>query len=240
MITAWRTIKCNEMKKARGIYHEQRARQKGISLIYLQALLSSTTCLILLLFCIQPLAADTFTFKADRMSGSRALGRETTILIGGAEVRSDNLLLRADRIEIHGDNNRYVECIGNVWGHEEDKNILFYTDRLSYDRTLKIAKLEGNSTLEDRENEIVARGRFIEYDDQNEITIFQIAVRLFKDDMVCRSEYAIYRRQEKLLDLSGFPIVYKNDDEFRADKIRVDLDTDDVMMEGSVSGTIIN
>ena len=68
----------------------------------------------------------------------------------------------------------------------------------------------------------------------------QISVRLFKDDMVCRSEYAVYRRNEKLLDLSGFPVVFKKDDEFRADRIRVDLDTDDVTMEGAVSGTIKN
>jgi lipopolysaccharide export system protein LptA len=186
------------------------------------------------------LAADTFTIKADRMSGSRAMGRETTILTGNAEVRSDNLLLRADRIEIQGNNNEFLDCTGNVWGFEEEKNILFFTDRLRYDRQKKIARLEGNSTLEDRENDIVARGRFIEYDDLNEMAIFQIAVRLFKDDMVCRSEYAVYDRKEKLLDLTGFPIVYKKDDEFNADRIRVDLDTDDVMMEGSVSGTITN
>ena len=192
------------------------------------------------LFCGLSASADTFTFNADRMSGSRALGRETTILIGNAEVRSDNILLRADRIEIQGDNNQFIDCIGNVWGFEEEKNILFNADRLRYDRRLKIARLEGNSTLEDRQNRIVARGRFIEYDDENEITVFQIAVRLFKDDMVCRSEYAVYHRRDKILDLSGFPIVYKKDDEFHADRIRVDLDTDDVIMEGSVSGTILN
>jgi len=191
-------------------------------------------------FGLQYIAANTFSFRADRMSGSRALGRETTILIGNAEVRSDNLILRADRIEIQGENNRYIECIGNVWGHEEEKNILFSTDRLRYDRRLKIARLEGNSSLEDRQNQVVARSRFIEYDDTNEVAAFQIAVRLFKDDMVCRSEYAIYHRRQKMLDLSGFPVVYKSEDEFRADRIRVDLETDDVIMEGSVSGTIIN
>jgi len=184
--------------------------------------------------------ADTFTFKADRMSGTKALGREVTILSGNAEVRSDNLLLRANRIEIHGDDNQFIDCVGNVWGMEEEKNIIFHTDRLRYDRKLKIARLEGNSTLEDRENEVVAKGNFIEYDDTAEITVFQISVRLFKDDMVCRSEYAVYRRNEKLLDLSGFPVVFKKDDEFRADKIRVDLETDDVSMEGAVSGTLKN
>jgi lipopolysaccharide export system protein LptA len=187
---------------------------------------------------ILPTVADTFTFKADRMSGGRAAGKETTLLTGNAEVHSDSLILKANQIELQGDNNQFIDCSGDVWGMEEDKNILFLTDRLRYDRKLKIARLEGNSTLEDRENEIVAKGRFIEYDDQNEITVFQISVRLFKDDMVCRSEYAVYRRQAKLLDLTGFPVVFKKNDEFRADRIRVDLDTDDVTMEGSVSGSI--
>ena len=186
------------------------------------------------------LGAEVFTFKANRMSGAKATGKEVTILTGEAEVRSDNLLLKADRIEIHGDNNQFIDCQGNVKGREEEKDILFVTDRLRYDRELKIARLEGNSSLEDKKNEIVAKGRFIEYDDRAEVTVFQIAVRLFKDNLVCRSEYAVYRRNEKILDLSGFPVVYKKNDEFRADRIRVDLDTDDVTMQGSVSGTIKN
>jgi lipopolysaccharide export system protein LptA len=174
------------------------------------------------------------------MSGTKALGRETTVLNGNAEVRSDNLVLKASRIEIQGDDNQFIDCTGGVWGIEEEKDIIFQTDRLRYDRKRKIARLEGNSTLEDRKNNIVAKGNFIEYDDQAEVTVFQIAVRLFKDDMVCRSQYAVYRRIEKLLDLSGFPIVFKKDDEFKADRIRVDLDTDDVSMEGAISGTIKN
>jgi lipopolysaccharide export system protein LptA len=172
------------------------------------------------------------------MSGGRASGREVTVLMGRAEVRSDSMLLKANRIEIHGDNNQFIDCSGDVWGQEEDKDILFQTDRLRYDRKLKIARLEGNSTLEDKKNDIVAKGRFIEYDDQAEVTVFQVSVRLFKDTMVCRSEYAVYRRTEKLLDLSGFPVVFKKSDEFRADRIRVDLETDDVTMEGTVSGSI--
>jgi len=196
--------------------------------------------ILLLITIVCPCFSDTFTFRADQMSGSKASGREITVLIGNAEVRSDKLLLRADRIEIQGSDNQFIDCIGNVRGVEEEKNILFETDRLRYDRKLKIARLEGNSTLEDRKNEIVVKGRFIEYDDVAEVTVFQISVRLFKDNMVCRAEYAVYRRIEKILTLSGFPVVYKKDDEFRADRIRVDLDTDDVSMEGDVSGSIKN
>jgi lipopolysaccharide export system protein LptA len=196
-----------------------------------------------MIFCLilaMPVFSDVFTFKANHMSGGRASGREIIILTGNAEVRSDNLLLRADRIEIQGEDNQFIDCMGNVQGLDDEKEIYFQTDRLRYDRVLKIARLEGNSTLEDRKNEIVVMGRFIEYDDQTEITIFQIAVRLFRDNLVCRSEYAVYRRNEKILTLSGFPVVFKNEDEFRADRIRVDLDTDDVIMEGAVSGSINN
>jgi len=184
--------------------------------------------------------ADTFTFRADRMSGTRALGREVTILAGNAEVHADNMLLRANRIEISGDNNQFIDSIGDVWGMETERNIVFRADRIRYDRDRRIARLEGNATLEDRENEVVAKGNFIEFDEETEITVLQISVRLFQDDMVSRAEHAIYRRTEQLLDLSGFPVVFRGDDEFRADRIRVDLETNDVIMEGAVSGTIRN
>ena len=197
-------------------------------------------CTFLLIFLAAgvPVWAEVFTFRADKMSGGRATGKEVTILIGNAEVRSDKLLLKAERIEIYGKNNQLIQCSGNVWGNEEEKEIFFKTDSMNYDRKTKIARMEGNSTLEDRKNEVVARGRYIEYDDEAEVTVLQIQVRIFKDNMICRSEYAVYRRDKKLLDLSGFPVVYKKSDEFRADRIRVDLDTDDVIMQGAVSGSI--
>lgn len=190
------------------------------------------------LFFSPALNADKFAFKADRMTGGRAAGKETTVLIGNAEVSSDKLFIRADRIELSGKDNQFVECAGNISGREDDKQILFKTDKLSYDRNSKQLIMEGNSSLEDKKNEVVARGRRIEYDDSTEIAVFQISVRLFKDEIVCRSEHAIYRREEKMLDLSGFPVVYKKDDEFRADRISVNLDNDDVIMEGAVSGSI--
>lgn len=182
--------------------------------------------------------AETFRFKADRMSGGKATGKEITILSGNAEVRSENLVLTADRMELSGENNRFVDCVGNVRGVDDKKGIRFSTQRLRYDRTLKLARMEGDSSLEDKENGVVARARFVEYDDDSGVSVLQVAVRIFKDTMVCRSEYALYRRTEKNLELSGFPVVFKDGDEFRADRIRVDLETDDVIMEGSVSGSL--
>jgi len=185
-----------------------------------------------------PADAEVFRFQARKMTGSRASGREVTVLEGGAQVVSDDLVLKADRIELSGDKNRYVDCIGGVEGTDAAKGVHFRTERLRYDRTAKIARLEGDSVLEDKKNGVVAKGRFIEYADESGTTVLQIGVRLFKDKLVCRAEWALYRREEQTLELSGLPVVFKDGDEFRADRMRVDLETDDISMEGSVRGSI--
>ncbi|MCL2558371.1 MAG: hypothetical protein FWE09_07820 [Treponema sp.] len=185
-------------------------------------------------------AQDTFTFRADRMSGTRALGAEVTVLAGNAEVSTGSIRLNANRIEISGDNNRFIDAIGDVRGDDEGRGITFRADRVRYDRELGIARLEGSAALEDRENEVVVMGQFIEFDEESDIVVIQIAARIFQEDTITRSEHAVFRREERILDLSGFPVVFRGDDEFRADRIRVDLDTNDVTMEGSVAGTIRN
>jgi lipopolysaccharide export system protein LptA len=182
--------------------------------------------------------AETFRFQADTMIGTKATGKESVILSGNAKVWSEDLILQADRIEIAGKDNRYIQCSGGVIGLDDTKGIRFTTSTLSYDRELKKARLEGDSVLEDKENKVVARGRFIEYDDTAGTVLLQINVRIFKDNLVCRSDYALYRRKEKLLEMGGSPVVYKDGDEFSSDRIRVDLNTDDVVMEGQVRGTL--
>ena len=200
---------------------------------------SLACALILCAFAaVSALSAESFRFKAARMVGSRASGRESTILEGGAQVVSDTLTLNADRIEIHGDGNRFVDCIGSVTGTDEEKGIHFRTERLRYDRETKVARLEGDSTLEDKKNGVTAKGRFIEYNDTGGTTVLQVGVRLFKDELVCRSEWALYRREEQTLELAGMPVVFKGGDEFRSDRMRVDLETDDISMEGSVRGSL--
>lgn len=196
-------------------------------------------CLFLPLCCfIFPASSEVFRFQAKRMSGSKASGREVTVLEGSARVVSDSLVLESERVELSGENNRYVDCSGGVVGTDSEKGIHFRTERLRYDRTQKVARLEGDSVLEDKKNGVVAKGRFIEYADKTGTTVLQIGVRLFKDKLVCRSEWALYRREEQTLDLSGMPVVYRDGDQFQADRMRVDLKTDDISMEGSVSGAL--
>ena len=192
-----------------------------------------------LLFVAAHVGADTFTFRAEKMSGTMAAGSEVTILVGDAELHAGNMLIRANRIEISGDNNQFIDATDNVWGMETERNIVFRSDRIQYDRDRRVVRLYGNSTLEDRDNEVIVMGNLIEFEEDTEIVVILASVRLFHGDMVLRAEHAIYRRNEQWLDLTGFTVVFRGDDEFRANRIRVDLETNDVIMEDILIGRII-
>lgn len=199
---------------------------------------------LVLLSCLCGLAlislqAGTFSFSAASMSGSMVKGQERTILNGNASINADGLIIQADRIELYGPDFRYVECRGNVKITDTEKDIHLSTNNLFYDRELKISRLTGPSSMEDRKNKLVIRGDFIENDDRKELVIIQINVRIIKDTLICRSEFARYSRQSKMLELTGAPSVTRDDDTYQAARISVNIDTEDIRLEGQVSGRVV-
>lgn len=182
--------------------------------------------------------AQSFSFSADSMTGSMVSGRERVVLKGRAKVVSDGMIISADAMELYGLDFRYIECTGSVSVQDDGRGIYLSTGHLFYDRAEKLARLTGPSVMEDRENGAVIKGNFIEHDDKRQTAIIQINVRIIKDDVVCRAEFARYDRASSILDLSGSPWVRKGSDEYRASSIRINLDSDDITLSGSVSGSV--
>jgi lipopolysaccharide export system protein LptA len=87
-------------------------------------------------------------------------------------------------------------------------------------------------------NQVVVKAGFIESRGQQNVVMVQIGVRIFKKDIVTRSEFALYHRDTNTLDLSGMPVAYYKGDEYRAGRITIDLDTDNIRLEGQVSGQV--
>jgi lipopolysaccharide export system protein LptA len=183
-------------------------------------------------------AAETFEFSGDRVSMSLAEGRQRTLLVGNAWVRSDATEISADEIELLGDDYRFAVCRGNVRVEDEEKGILLRSQNLFFDRERKISRVEGYAEMEDRKNEVVVKGGYLEHRDEEDLTIIQIGVRIFREDMACRAEFARYRRGEDILELSGMPVVFWDGDEYRATRITVNLETEEFDLEGDVSGAI--
>ena len=184
------------------------------------------------------LPADSFHFSADTVTMKLAEGAQHALLTGNARVETQDLRITADQIELFGKDFIYAQCHGGVHVVDAKRGLDLTSEDLFYDRDLKIARVRGNAVMADVKNEIVAKGGFIEDRDNEQLTIIQIGVRIFKNDIECKAEFARYYRDRKVLELSGMPWVSKGTDTYVGAKITINLDTEEISAEGGVQGQV--
>jgi lipopolysaccharide export system protein LptA len=184
--------------------------------------------------------SDVIYFKSDRMKGSVASDSEYTRLTGSAWIQSSALEVYADTIELSDKNFRYITASGGIRGRELESGFDFTCTLLRYDRKTKIALLEGEVTMDDPDHEVQAAAYRIEYDQNTETAVMQIDVHITQKNTICTSAFAIYRRKEEMLELMGNPIVVRENDTFRGQEIRINLDTEEIIMEGNVRGSVVD
>jgi lipopolysaccharide export system protein LptA len=195
--------------------------------------------LFLSLFCLPFLVqAETFRFTAGRSFTTSVDGVERTVLQNGAEVISDNTLIKAEEIEVFGKSNRFTLAKEMVEIQDTEKGYFVLADEVYFDREKKYSRIRGNAVMEDRENELIVKGDFMEVYDEQDLIIIQIQVRILKEDLVCRSEMARYDRANDLLILTGLPAVFYKGDEYRASEITINIETEEILLEGQVSGEL--
>jgi lipopolysaccharide export system protein LptA len=185
-----------------------------------------------------PLSAETFTYSGDSMSSELAEGSQHALLKGDARVNSENMKISADEIELFGKDFIYALCKGTVRVVDASRGIELASRELFYDRKQKIARIKGNAVMSDLKNEMVVKGGFIEDRDTEKLTVVQIGVRILKKDLVCRAEFARYWREKKILELSGMPWVSRKGDVYQAARITINLDSEEISLEGDVKGSI--
>jgi lipopolysaccharide export system protein LptA len=186
----------------------------------------------------QALAADPISFSANSVQSSLAKDKERTILSGKAKVKTGSVSIVADRIELYGKDFIYLDCSGSVDVVDTERQIHLQAPTLYYDRTKKLTRTQGPSILQDDKNKLVLKAEWIESDGESEITLAEVAVRIIKDKLACRAEYALYRRKENALELTGSPSAYKDGDTYEASRILVNTETEDIRLEGDVKGNV--
>ena len=194
----------------------------------------------LILFFLTDISAQTSTisFKADKVTASVSENKKSTNLIGNAEVKVDSLTISADRIEIFGKDYRYVNATGSVKGEDDEKGYSFKADLINFDRKTDTVTMFGKLELKDTKNDVSINAENIEYKKKQEIIIMRFNVKIINKDINCNSMFAFYNRKESKVELTGSPIVKKGKDEFRAGKISVNLDTEDITLDGRVRGSV--
>ena len=197
---------------------------------------------ILILFAISfiqiNLYSENISFSANSMKGTVGNNSDTTELIGDAFVLTEKMEISANSIKMSGKDFRYIEAQGFVKGKNLQSKMEFSCDKLKYDRETKIAELKDNVSLTDTQNDVSAKAQMIEYNQDSEIAIMQIDVELKQKDNTCTGAYAIYRKTDKMLELSGNAQIKQKSDTFRAQEISLNMDTQEISLDGRVKGSI--
>ena len=184
------------------------------------------------------LFAEKITFSAGSMSGQAGDSSATTTLTGSAFIQTSSIEISADTIELSGDDYRFIKAEGAVSGKNLETNMEFTCDSMSYDRQTKVAMLQGNVKLVDLENDVKADAQIIEYNQNTNIAVLQIGITLTQKKNICTGAYAVYQKNEQLLEISGNAQVKQENDTFRAQQILLNLDTQNITLSGNVKGSV--
>lgn len=183
--------------------------------------------------------AEKISFHADKMTGStKKNSSDVTTLSGHAVIVTENMELNADTIEISGKNFRYIKASGNISGKIKDSQMDFTCGNMTYDRVKKTVMLQNSVHLVDSKNNVVADAEIIDYSQNTEIAVLQINVIMVQGKNTCTAAHAIYRKKEQTLTMSGNPTVQQGNDMFRAQEIQLNLDTEEITLDGRVRGSV--
>lgn len=201
-----------------------------------------TFLLTLLLIFVLPVFSEDISFSGGYTRMNMQEGKEAITLGNKALVTVGSLTLKADSIELSGDNFMYVNCTGSVSVEDPERGFSLISKNLYYDRTTKTIIVNSWVELQDTVNEVSASGAWLEFDMENGTIRMQIHVRLFNntDDgpMVCKAETIEFDRTGQTLRLLGNATIEWKDDTYQAQVISVDLETKEIKMDGSIKGTV--
>ncbi|OJF76541.1 MAG: hypothetical protein BKP49_06595 [Treponema sp. CETP13] len=190
------------------------------------------------LFLPIQLSAKDIVFKADSMSGKSNDANSITTLIGNAYIKTDDMEISADKIEISGKNYRIVTVTGNISGTSIESGFTFECSEMQYDRETKVAILEKNVKMNDTENDVKIEAEYIYYDQASQTATMQVSVKILQENATCTSSFAIYRKEAQILELSGSPKIVKGEDTYTAREITMNIDTEEMVLVGKVTGTV--
>lgn len=184
--------------------------------------------------------SEKISFSANSMSGTIGDKSDSTTLSGEASVITESMEIYADSITMTGENYRFIEAFGNIKGVNLESELEFTCGKLKYDRETKVADLSEKVSLKDTKNDVEAKAELIQYSQETDIAVMQIDIELKQKDNVCNGVYAVYRKKDQMLELSGNAQIKQGSDTFRAQEITLNMDSQEITLDGRVKGSIVD
>ncbi len=201
-----------------------------------------------LLFCLTALLLSLSIFASDITfsGGSSNLilqdNQKVVTLSGGAKVNTGSMSITADSITITGNNYERISCEGNIVIEDKEKGFTITTSSLYYNRENERIIISSFCEISDTVNELLASANSLKYDLNSDQLTLSVDVHLVKasdeDVMSCKAEQMEYDREKQTLALLGGAYVYFKENSYKANAILVDLETDEIKLEGNIRGTL--
>jgi len=184
------------------------------------------------------LGAESWRFSANEVKKIDREDESRTLLSGNAYAESDTMRIGAQQLELSGKNHEYINGSGKIAFIDTERKVKVNSERLAYNRVTEVIGFRERVILVDEENDVVVHCESLDFRQKEGLIIMQILVRLIKDDTVCRGEFATLWIDEDILEILGHPTVWRDNDVYRADRIRMNLESDEIELEGAVEGTL--
>jgi lipopolysaccharide export system protein LptA len=187
-------------------------------------------------------AADPISFSGGttRMVGKE--GQQRITLSDGAVVTTGSITLTAQTIELSGENFRYVTCTAAVTLTDVKRGITLHAANLFFDRSDELILITGYVEIDDKTNQVQGSAFMLSYEVERGLIELQVAVHLLRHTesgpMICKSDTLTFDRREQLFNLRGNATIDWDGDTYEAQRITVDLTTDEIEMKGSIKGII--
>ncbi|NLE14282.1 MAG: hypothetical protein GX626_00245 [Spirochaetales bacterium] len=198
--------------------------------------------LLCILLSCAALPAEEITFSGGSTRMSMQQGNQTITLGEGARITSGSVQLYADQINLSGNNFRYVACTKSVKLIDTERGIEVLAHNLFFDRDEQMILIDGFVELDDTINEVHATAFMMQFSLETGEVLLQVDVRLFKHTesgaMVCESDVMRFDRTNQELELKGKATIDWAGDRYEAERIIVDLETEEIAMDGSIKGVV--
>lgn len=200
------------------------------------------TSVFLLTLSMSCIFASNISFSGGYTKVSLQDGNHMVTLSDPANVSCDDVTITADKIELYGTDYNFVKCSGNVIVAEGKRNINMSCPMLMYNREAEELLSDGWIEIDDTEHEVKLSGAWLDYNKEAGTMLLQMQAAVEKDTddglMSCTADSIEYNSENQTVTLKGSAKVVWGDDDYKASVITVNLDTEEVVLHGSISGEV--
>ena len=178
-------------------------------------------------------------FKANRVEYIYKKGAEQTICRGNARIWRSDFILNANTIKLYGKDNNIAKAYKNITLISKTNDIIITGDYGEYNNIKSYAKVFKNPVLTVTNRNLVIKSSVMEtYIKENKSIAFGDVI-ITQTNYRAYGEKGVYYQDKGIVELTGSPIVYYNDNIFSAEKIIVYIQKKRVKLYGEVKADIV-